>query len=74
MFEKVRDMIAEQLSIDPAVITMESRFHEDLKADSANRMVMIMQLEDTFNIEVDDDVLLHLNTVGDVVNYIEKSV
>lgn len=74
MFEKVRDMIAEQLSLDPATITMESRFREDLKADSANRMVMIMLLEDTFNIEVDDDVLLQLNTVGDVVRYIEKNV
>ena len=72
VFEKVRDMIASQLQVDAATITPESRLVEDLKADSANVMVMILELESEFGIEVEDEVILTLKTVGDVVDYIEK--
>ena len=71
-FETIRDMIAAQLKVDPATITPESRLMEDLKADSANIMVMIMALEDTFGITVEDDQIMKMRTVGDVVNYIAK--
>ena len=71
VFEKVRNMIATQLQVDPASITMESRLVEDLKADSANVMVMIMELEDQFNIMVEDDMIMKLKTVDDVVKYID---
>ena len=67
VFEKVRDMIASQLQVDASTITPE-----DLKADSANVMVMILELESEFGIEVEDEVILTLKTVGDVVDYIEK--
>ena len=70
-FEKVRDMIAAQLQVDASTITPESRLVEDLKADSANVMVMILELESEFGIEVEDEVILSLKTVGDVVKYIE---
>ncbi|MBN1777605.1 MAG: acyl carrier protein [Clostridiales bacterium] len=73
VFEKVRDMIAEQLQVDAASIKSESRLVEDLKADSANVMVMILELESEFGIEVEDDVILGLKTVGDVVSYIEAN-
>ena len=69
-FETVRDMIAEQLKVDPAQIKPESRLMEDLKADSANIMVMIMDMEDRFGITVEDDQIMKLKTVGDVVTYI----
>ena len=69
-FETIRGMIAEQLKVDPAQITAESRLMEDLKADSANIMVMIMDLEDKFGITVEDDQIMKMRTVGDVVNYI----
>ena len=72
VFEKVRNMIATQLQVDPASITMESRLVEDLKADSANVMVMILEMETEFGMEVEDEVILQLKTVGDIVNYIEK--
>ena len=71
-FEKVRDMIASQLQLDAASITPESRLVEDLRADSANVMVMILELETEFGLEVEDEVILNLKTVGDVVKYIEK--
>ena len=71
VFEKVRDMIASQLQVDASTITPESRLVEDLKADSANVMVMILELESEFGIEVVDEVILTLKTVGDVVDYME---
>ena len=72
-FEKVRDMIASQLQVDAASITAESRLVEDLRADSANVMVMILELETEFGLEVEDEVIMNLKTVGDVVSYIEKN-
>ncbi len=70
-FEKVRNMIAEQLQVKADTITENSRLVEDLKADSANVMVMILELETEFGIEVEDEVILNLKTVGDVVKYID---
>ena len=69
-FETIRDLIAAQLKADPATITPETRLIEDLKADSANIMLMIMDLEDQFGITVEDDQIMKLRTVGDVVSYI----
>ena len=72
VFEKVRDMIASQLQVAPESITMESRLVEDLTADSAHVMVMILEMETEFGMEVEDEVILQLKTVGDIVDYIEK--
>ncbi|MCL1854372.1 MAG: acyl carrier protein [Clostridia bacterium] len=72
VFEKIRDMIASQLQVDASTIKPESRLVEDLKADSANVMVMILELESEFGVEVEDEVILELKTIDDVVTYIEK--
>ena len=72
VFDTVKSMIAKQLRADESTITLETRLVEDLKADSANIMVMIMDLEDQFGIMVEDDQIMKLKTVGDVVSYIEK--
>ena len=69
-FETVKNMIAEQLKVNPADIRPESRLMEDLKADSANIMVLIMDMEDKFGITVEDDQIMKLKTVGDVAAYI----
>ena len=60
--------------LDPnaSTITEDTRLVEDLKADSANIMVMIMDLEDRFGITVEDDQIMKLKTVGDVVRYIDS--
>ncbi|MBQ8080593.1 MAG: acyl carrier protein [Clostridia bacterium] len=71
LFDTVASMIAKQLKIDVSEITPDKRLVEDLKADSANVMVMIMDMEDNFNITVEDDAVNTLRTVGDVVKYIE---
>ncbi len=71
-FDTVKAMIAEQLRVDPDKITEDSRLVEDLNADSANIMVMIMDLEDRFGVTVEDDQIMKLQTVGDVVRYIDS--
>lgn len=71
-FETVASMIAKQLRVDVKDITEEKRLVQDLKADSANIMVMIMDMEDEFDITVEDDVITSLRTVGDIVNYIDS--
>ena len=71
VFENVKKMIAKQLKADEATITADTRLVEDLKADSANVMVMIMDLEDNDGIVIEDDQIMNLKTVGDVVKYIE---
>ena len=71
-FDTVKTMLAKQLKVDETAITAESRLVEDLKADSATVMVMIMDLEDTFGIMVEDDQIMKLRTVGDVVKYIDE--
>jgi acyl carrier protein len=72
MFETVRSMIAKQLKVDESTITRDSRLIDDLHADSANIMVMIMDLEDQFGIVVEDDQIMKMKTVGNVVDYIES--
>ena len=71
IFENVKKMIAKQLKADEATITADTRLVEDLKADSANVMVMIMDLEDNYGIVIEYDQIMNLKTVGDVVKYIE---
>ena len=71
IYETVAKLIADQLKIDVKEVTPDKRLVEDLKADSANIMVMIMDMEDTFNIAVEDDAVNTLRTVDDVVKYIE---
>ena len=71
VFENVKKMISKQLKADEASITLDTRLVEDLKADSANVMVMIMDLEDNYGIVIEDDQIMNLKSLGDVVKYIE---
>lgn len=72
IFEKLQGMIVSQLKVAPEKVTLEARLQEDLKADSANVMMLIMDIENDFGIEVEDDAITSVKTVGDLVNYIEK--
>lgn len=71
VFENVSTLIAKQLKVDPEKVTRDARLVEDLGADSANVMVLIMDLEDQFNMQVEDSAITELKTVGDVVDYIQ---
>ena len=71
VFEQVAELIARQLKVDPGKVTREAKLVEDLGADSANVMVLIMDIEDHYGIQVEDSAITSLKTVGDVVDYIE---
>ena len=73
IFEKVQEKVAEQLSIDPEEVTMESSFIEDLGADSLDIVELLMALEEEFDIEIPDEEAEKLVTVGDVVDYIKNN-
>lgn len=70
-FEKVRDIIAQQLDLAPESIALESRLVEDLKADSLDVVELIMDMEQEFNVEIPDEELPKVQTVGDIVRYVE---
>ena len=72
MFEKVRDILAEQLEVDPDTITMETNIQEDLSADSLDVVELIMTLESEFDIMISDDTAMTLVTVGEIVKFLEK--
>ena len=71
-FEIVRDIIADQLSIDPAQIVPEATFTEDLGADSLDAVEMVMAVEEEFDISVPDEALESIKTVGDLLALVEE--
>lgn len=72
IFEKIRAIIADKLSLDEEEITMESSFMEDLGADSLDIVELIMALEDEFDMSIPDEDAEKIVTVGDVVEYIKE--
>jgi acyl carrier protein len=72
LFEQVKEVIVEQLNVNPDEVKPESRFVEDLGADSLDVVEMIMALEEKFEIEIPDSEAENIKTVQDVVDYIEK--
>ena len=73
VFEKVRQIITEQLGIDEKEVTLESAFIEDLGADSLDIVELIMAMESEFDMEIEDDEVEDISTVEDVVNYIKEN-
>ena len=74
IFEKVKALIADKLSINEDEITMESAFVDDLNADSLDIVELIMALEDELDMEIPDDEAEKFVTVGDVVKFIKAHV
>lgn len=72
MFEKIQNIIADQLSVDPSEVTMEASFEDDLNADSLDLFELVMNLEEEYKIEIPTEELEALKTVGDVVNYLKE--
>ena len=72
MLEKIKEMIAEQLNVDAAEITEATSFKDDLGADSLDLFEMVMALEEEFDMEIPSEDLEQLETVQDVITYIEN--
>lgn len=73
IFEKVAEYITNQLPVKKEDISMSSLLIEDLGADSANLMMLVMDLEMEYDITVSDDMLAGVKTVGDIVKYLEEN-
>ncbi len=71
MFEKMKEMIADRLSVDEDKITLDSRFNEDLDADSLDLFDLVMAMEDEYGIEIPTDELENLTTVGAFIDYLK---
>lgn len=70
MFEKIRDLVAEQLAVNKDDIKPESRFKEDLNADSLDLFELIMSLEEEYSTEIPTDELENLTTIQSVIDYL----
>ena len=72
IFERIKEMIVEELNVPVEKITMTARLAEDLGADSIDAVELIMNIEDEFEIQVSDEQAQNIKTVGDLVRYIES--
>ena len=74
VFEKVRDILCEQLDLDEDSVTLDSDIADDLGADSLDVVDLLMSLEDEFEVEIPDEEIENLRTVGQLVKYIEQNI
>lgn len=75
IFQTMRELVAEQFAMEPAEVSMETAFEEDLGADSVDLVELVMSMEEAFDIgEVQEDELSTLSTVGDCVNFLSSKL
>ena len=74
IFEKLTEILAEQLAADQESMTMDTKIAEDLGADSLDLVDLLMSVEDEFSVEIPDEEVENLHTIGDVVEYISKHI
>ncbi|MCK5803416.1 MAG: acyl carrier protein [Lentisphaeria bacterium] len=70
--ERVREIIVEQLGVNPEQLSPEAKFVEDLGADSLDTVELVMALEEEFGTEIPDEDAEKLTTVGEAISYVEK--
>mgnify|MGYP001382656135 CR=1 FL=1 len=73
IFDRVKEIIVEQLDAEEEAVTMEASFRDDLDADSLDVVELVMELEDEFDLEIADEEAEKIATVGDAVNFIEEN-
>ena len=73
VFEKVREILMDQLDVEEDAVTMEASITDDLGADSLDVVDLVMSLEEEFDCEIPDEEIENIKTVGDIVRYIEDN-
>jgi acyl carrier protein len=73
VFEKVKGILVETLSVDEDKVTIEARFQEDLETDSLDLVELVMTMEEDFGIKISDEQAAEIKTVGDAVDFVMKS-
>jgi len=74
VFDKIREILSTQLDIDADEISMDTKIVEDLGADSLDVVEMLASAEDEFDVEIPDEKIESLKTIGDVVEYIQNNM
>lgn len=72
IFEKIRDILVEQLSVDSEEVSMDANFIDDLNADSLDIVELVMAMEGEFDISIPDEDAEKIKTVGDAVEYVKS--
>ena len=70
--EKVKEIIVEQLGVEPSAVTTDAKFVDDLGADSLDTVELVMALEEEFSLEIPDEDAEKIASVGDAIKYIEE--
>ena len=73
VFDKLKEIIVEQLGVEEGAVTLEATIQEDLGADSLDIVDLIQTIEDEYDLSIPDEAVEEIKTVGDIVNYIEKN-
>ena len=74
VFEKVKGLFVEDLGIDESKVTMDAKLEEDLEIDSLGIVEVVMAFEDEFDVEIDDEELADVSTVGQAVNLLHSKI
>ncbi len=74
VFEKVKNILAEQLDADESELTMETNIAKDLGADSLDVVELLMTIEDEFSIEIPDEEIENIRTIGELTEYIQNNM
>ena len=72
IFDKLKELVVDQLGVEADEVTMEATMQDDLGADSLDLVDLVMSVEEEFGVKVADEDLENIKTVGDIVNYIEE--
>ena len=74
VFEKLRSILSEQFAVDEDTITLSTNIQDDLDADSLDVVDILMSIEDEFEIEIPDEEIENIRTVGELVDYIKSNI
>lgn len=72
-FDKIKTILAEQLDVDEESLALDTDIAKDLNADSLDVVEILMSIEDTFDVEIPDEEIENIKTIGDLVEYIENN-
>lgn len=73
VYERLQGIVAEQLGVEPDQVTRDAEFVQDLNADSLDMVELVMSLEEEFGVEISDDEVENIRTVGDAIDYIDEN-
>ena len=72
-FDKIKELIVDQLDVEEDMVTMDANIQDDVGADSLDIVDLVMSVEDAFEVKIEDEDVENIKTVGDIVNYIDNA-